>query len=122
MRERMSFDPLAIMRPDLDIDRDDAAFADELAKARRKNGRSAMRNARFNDHVGLEAEDRLLIADHIFRELNDRNAEPGKSIGVFLVPADLHPELCKRTKSIIAIKPEHLSDAPPRQRIRDIAI
>src|SRR5947209_6008058 len=100
----MRLEPLAVMRPDVDVDCNDAALAEDLAKARSKNRRSAMRDAGLDDDVWLQPRDRLLIPHDIGRQLNDRNAEPGEGVDVFLIPPDLEPEIGQELQAFVGVE------------------
>src|SRR5262249_13746836 len=50
--------------------------------------------------------DHLLQADQVLRMLDDRPPHPGKSVGIFLVPAGLEPPFGDQLKGVSAIKIE----------------
>ena len=87
----MRLDRDAVVSADLDIDADDAAMAHRLEQARVEDQRAAMRDAGLHDHVGPQAPDHLLDADHVLRQLDHRPAHPGEAIDVFHVPAAAEP-------------------------------
>src|SRR5882672_5354645 len=97
------------MRPHVDVDTDDAAFADQFAKARRKNERPAMGDSGLDDYVRLQRKHGLLVAEHVVRQLDDRNPEPGECIIVFLIPADLEPKVLDQSESFIRIERNSLA-------------
>ena len=51
----MGLYPLAVVRANVDIDRNDPAFAYELQQAGRQDGGAAMGDACFYDDVGFSA-------------------------------------------------------------------
>ena len=98
-RERMRFDGRAVGRADLNIDAYHPSFAHGLAEGRVKDERSTMRDARFDNHVGLHGPKNLLGPDHVLGQLDDRPAKPAKGVRIFLVPTDLKPEVRDQLKA-----------------------
>jgi hypothetical protein len=102
-RKLVRFDGAAVVRTDLDIDADDPPrSAHRLEQRRVEDQRAPVRDAGLDDDVGPQVEDHLLQPDEILRVLDDRAAEPGESIGIFLVPADLEPELGNQLECLFA--------------------
>ena len=87
----MRLDRDAVVPADLDIDADDAAMAHRLEQARVEDQRAAMCDAGLHDHVGPQAPDHLLDADHVLRQLDHRAAHPGEAVDVLHVPAAAQP-------------------------------
>ncbi|MNV60943.1 hypothetical protein D3C71_1534320 [compost metagenome] len=108
---RVGFDRLPIMCTDINIHTDDPAVRDARHQRRfvglrvavvkhrqhrrAQDERTAMRDARFHDHIGPRGPDDLLHGMDILRVLDDRAAQPLEVVGVGAGHAGLdHP--CKR--------------------------
>ena len=50
-----------------------------------------MGNSRFDDDIRLDRIDDFLNPEHVFRQLDDRPAQPGEAIDIFGVPAGTQP-------------------------------
>src|SRR6266536_3314813 len=102
----MLFDCRPVVRPDVDVDSDHAPPAKQLAEGGVIDERTSVRDAALDDHVRLDTINHLLNTDDVLRQLNDRAAEPAEGIDVFLVPADLEPELGKQLETFRRIELE----------------
>ncbi len=92
----MTFDLLAVVVANVDVDTNHSAFAaDQFENRRMKDQRPAVGDARLDDQIGLHAPKNLLHGDDILRILNDRPAEPGEVVRV-VVLTTLHQQLVGR--------------------------
>ena len=84
----MGFDRLTIMRPNLDIDPDDAPSPHQLTETRRINQRTTMSDPGFDDDIRFQSVNDLLQSDHVIRQLDNRPPQPRKAVDVFRIPPD----------------------------------
>src|SRR5262249_46025171 len=104
---RLACDRLAVLRAAFDADPHHAAFGPQRLEQRGvEDQRAAVSHAGLDDDVGTQRDDRLLQPNQIFRMLDDRTAEPRESIGVFLVPAGLEPEVRDQFERLFTVEVE----------------
>src|SRR5215470_10221458 len=104
----MSFDSLAVVGTNLDIDSNHTAMAHRLTQRGIENQRSTVCNAGFDDHVGLDTVDDLLRANHVLWKLNDWPTHPRKGVRVMLIPVHLEPQIGKKVERFIRIEGKFL--------------
>ena len=85
---------------------DDTALLYELTEACVEDQRASVSNPSLDDNVRADLVHELLNSDQIFRELDDRPAQPRERIGVFLVPSHLEPHLGDRFKGFAGVQGE----------------
>ena len=87
----MLFDGCAIVWTNLDINTNDAAFANGCAQTRVKDQGSAMGDACLYDDIRLNVIDNFLDPEHVFRKLDHWPPQPAKPVDIFCVPACPYP-------------------------------
>jgi len=91
--QRMGVERGAVIRAKLKLHANDAAPAHGLAEAGEESLPAAVRHAGFDDHIRLQLPHDFLDTDHVFRELDDRTAEPRESIGILAVITSAQPSI-----------------------------
>ena len=61
-----------------------------------------MGDPRLDDDVGLRGKNRLLDANHVVWQLDDRPPHPREAVRILPHPADGHPEVCDPIEALFA--------------------
>ena len=109
----MGLDRGPVVGADLDVDGNHAALAHRLEEAGVKDPRATVGDAGFDQDIRLHPIDHFLAHQHVFRDLDDRPAQPGEVVGKLGGPARLHPQVRDVLKRLVAVE-RNLLDRPVR--------
>ncbi len=109
--ERMRGEGFPQAGPHLQFHRYHAAFAVQLAQAGEKDTASALEDAGFHDHVGLQAADDLLKPQDVLGQLLQLKSQPREAPPVVQVPAHLEPLPRENGETLPAVEGTHRTAA-----------
>ena len=80
----MTFDGLAIVRTDVEVDAQDFAVALQLQQRGVVDDRTTMGDTTLDDQIRLDLPNDLLHCHHVLRQLDDRAAHPREVVAVLV--------------------------------------